>query len=201
MKKLQNFIFEKRAKKHLLSQNETQKWVDFQHSNTIILLFESDYTEKNAYIKDVIATLDRSGKKVSAWGYVRKSQSARPILPQFKILGNKCVDWLMRPNEAYLRELSEKSYDLLIDLTINPIIPLQYISLLCNAPMKIGLNRPSNHFYNFKIILPELTSPEKSEMDNKTNQDTKQPVIFENNNEQKLFEEIIFYLKKIQTND
>lgn len=204
MKKLQNYIFEKEVKKHLLLQEKTQKWVDFQNISTILLLFESDYTEKNPFIKDVITTLNENGKKVTAWGYVQKDKSTKPNLPQFKILGKKCVDWLKRPKENYLQELFENNYDLLIDLTIDPIIPLQYIGLYSNALLKTGLNRPSNHFYDFKIILPALSTTEEKGEKNKEQQpqETEQPDFFSNNiNEQNLFKEIFFYLKKIQTND
>ena len=76
------------------------------------------------------------GKKVSAWGFVKKKEVAAAILPQFRILCKKDVDFYGKPVVSHLRELEAMEFDLLIDLSLRPVIPLEYLTLCSNAKFK-----------------------------------------------------------------
>lgn len=203
MKKLNQYIFKRRAAKHLLLSARKKRWVDYNKANTILLLFESDYIEKNRFIRKIIETLNADGKKVSAWGFLDKKITNTAILPSFRILDRSTIDWLECPKEPFLRELAENEYDMLIDLTLQDVLPLQYVCLYANASFKTGMSRTMDDIIDFKIIIPPpITSEFHSENEEEDNIEFKDlnETLF-HTDQQFLFEQIIHYLKNIRSKD
>ncbi|MBP1664113.1 MAG: hypothetical protein H6Q19_1253 [Bacteroidetes bacterium] len=203
MKKLNQFLFKRRSAAHLAATDRNRRFVNYENANTVLLLFESDYIEKNRYIRKVIEQLAADGKKVTAWGYLYNKKATTANLPSFKIMDKSTLDWFECPKEQLLKELREETYDLLIDLTLTDHLPLQYICLYANAAFKTGMSRNIDNILDFKINIP---LPENTETVAETTEDNKSD--FEDLNEsmfhtdqQFLYELIIFYLKNIQTTD
>lgn len=203
MKKLNQYIFRRRVAKHLQQSTREKKWVDYDKAKTILLLFESDYIEKNRLIRKIIEQLTSDGKKVSAWGFLDKKVTTTAILPSFRILDKSTIDWFERPKEPFLRELAENEYDMLIDLTLQDILPLQYVCLYANASFKTGMSRTMDDIIDFKIIIPESEQNELMSEENEEDQ-----IEFKDLNEtlfhtdqQFLFEQIVHYLKNIRSTD
>lgn len=206
LKKLNEYIFKKRVAKFLKQSTRQKRFVDYKSAKTILLIFESDYVEKNRFIRKAISQLTSDGKKVYAWGFLRKKEISTAILPTFKILNQQQTDFTKQPKEFLLRELKDKTYDLLIDLTLQDVLPLQYVCLYANAAMKIGTSRTMDEVLDFVIGFP---TPEKEESDDKKQLRNKenQPTFLDLNEtifhekQQYVFEQIIFYLKNIQSKD
>ncbi|HPT42570.1 MAG TPA: hypothetical protein PLH52_01870 [Paludibacteraceae bacterium] len=203
MKKLNQFLFKRRSAAHFAATDRNRRFVNYENANTVLLLFESDYIEKNRYIRKVIEQLAADGKKVTAWGYLYNKKATTANLPSFKIMDKSTVDWFECPKDQLLKELREETYDLLIDLTLTDHLPLQYICLYANAAFKTGMSRNIDNILDFKINIP---LPENTETVSETTEDNKSD--FEDLNEsmfhtdqQFLYELIIFYLKNIQTTD
>ncbi|MHB9055803.1 MAG: DUF6913 domain-containing protein [Paludibacteraceae bacterium] len=204
MKKLNQYIFNKRVAKVTNESPREKRYVDYKSANTILLIFESDYIEKNRFIRKAIEQLTRDGKKVFTWGFLDKKMTSTAILPSFKILDRSTIDWFGCPKAPFLKELMENEYDMLIDLTLTDILPLQYVCLYANAALKTGMSRSMNQVLDFVIKVPQ---PEPQEISELTEKDQRK-IEFQNLNEslfhtdqQYLFEQLIFYLKKIQTKD
>ncbi len=202
-KKLNQYIFKRKVAKHLQQSHRAKRWVDYKKANTILLLFESDYIEKNRFIRKIIEKLTADGKKVSAWGFLDKKMTNTAILPSFRILDRSTIDWFECPKEPFLRELAESEFDMLIDLTLQDILPLQYVCLYANAAFKTGMSRTMDDIIDFKIMIPEPDSSEfSSEMEEEDNIEFKDlnETLF-HTDQQFLFEQIIHYLKNIQSKD
>lgn len=180
------FLFNKRLKKHLKLVDRQKRFVNYESARSIILLFESDYNEKNPEIKQLIQTFNNNGKKVMAWGFVRKKEISTPILPDFRILHQKNTDFSGLPHATFLNELDELTFDLLIDLTVSEVKPLQYLALYTNAACKVGThNYPG--MYDMVIDLQQLKDENQlNEVDTTAFQ---------------IFKHLFFYLKSIQTKD
>ncbi len=203
MKKLNQYIFKRRVSKFLKETGRTKRYVDYRNANTILLLFVSDYIEKNRFIRKAIELLTVDGKKVFAWGFLDKKMTSTAILPTFKILDRSSIDWFGCPKAPYLKELMENEYDMLIDLTLSDYLPLQYACLYANASLKTGESRSMDEILDFVIKIPQ---PDPQEMPE--NDEERRKIEFQDLNEslfhtdqQYLFEQLIFYLKKIKTND
>ena len=180
-----------------------KRYVDYTSATSILLVFESDYIEKNRFIRKAIEQLTNDGKKVFAWGFLDKKKTATAILPTFKILDRESVDWFECPKSPYLKELMETEYDMLIDLTLNDSLPLQYVSLYANASLKAGMSRSMDDVLDFVLKIPPPEPQELPESD-----EERRRIEFQDLNEslfhtdqQYLFEQLFFYLKRIQTKD
>ena len=203
MKKLNQYIFRKRTEKHLQTAIRNRRFVNYENANTVLLLFESDYIEKNRYIRKVITQLVADGKKVTGWGYIDNKKATTAQLPSFKIMDKSSINWLECPKEQLLKELCEDEYDLLIDLSLNDHLPLQYICLYANAAFKTGMSRTSDDILDFKIkITPSISDEMEADMkdENKVEFEDLNENMF-HTDQQFLFEQITFYLKNIQTKD
>lgn len=190
MKKVHNFIFQRRAKKYLNSNVRERRFVSYDKAKTILLLFESDFSEKNPQIRKMIHKLQQDGKKVSAWGFVDKKEVLTSILPDFRILHHKEADSFKKPLPSYLNELENQEFDLLIDLTLNTIVPLQYIAMYAKASCKTGTRKNTLPIYDFMLDIDNFSTPSDTFETTESQMD-----------ETYLFNQIIFYLKSIQTND
>lgn len=199
MKKLKQYIFKSRAKKHLAQDTRKKKFVNYDKAKSVVLLFESDERENNPFVKRIIEQLKGEGKKVSAWGFVNKKIIESAVLSDYKILNKKSCDWTEQPTESFIREVSENNYDLLIDLTKNDILPLKYILLYSNAACKAGINKYQENLFDFTLnITPQEEQKQMEDVSMDNSDETKAESLID---EHYIFQNIIFYLKTIQSND
>lgn len=179
MNKIKQFIFEYLRKR--MPERETR----FPHLDQplkIMLIYESDVLERNDAIKSIRQELLRKQMDVTMWGYVEKKEISTLILPQSRILGIDDYNLLGKPREHVLTDLQAEQYDLLIDLTTRPLLPLRYIALYTRADFKVGLNLGEG-IHDMLLSLPDLDTenakPEASW----------------------LFQQIMGYLTTIKSND
>ena len=187
LEKLKRYIFIKRTTKFINANVRDSRFVNYEKAKTILLLFESDYSEKNILIRRIIRNLTNDGKKVCAWGYIEKKEITTAILPDFSILNQKDTDLFRKPKVSFTNELDEMEFDLLIDLTVNEVLTLQYIALHANAFCKTGVVKNELKIFDFALNL-----------DNVNNNNDEETVDV---NPRYIFDQIIFYLKSIQTKD
>lgn len=190
MKKLNNYLFQKRAQKYLSETPRVRRFVNYDKAKTILLLFESDLLENNQNIRKIISQLQQDGKKVSAWGFINKKEVSSSILPEFRILHHKQTDFFQKPITSYINELESQEFDLLIDLSLKPVVTLEYIAMYSNASCKTGAKKTDLPILDFVLDLENIKTPVENTALNEITVD-----------ETYLFNQIIFYLKSIQTND
>ncbi len=127
----------------------------------IMIIYESDYLERNDAIKTIRQDLLRRQMDVTMWGYVEKKEITTLILPQSRILGLADYNLLGKPRDYVLTDLAAEHYDLLIDLTTRPLLPLRYLAMYTNADFKVGLNLGEG-LHDMLISLPDF-DPEQGE--------------------------------------
>jgi hypothetical protein len=186
IEKIINFFFNSRLNKLLKHSEREKRFVNYKSARSIILLFESDYMEKNGELKQLIQSLNNDGKKVMAWGFVRKKDISTAILPDFRILHQKDADFTGMPHSVFLRELENLNFDLLIDLTVSEIKPLQYLAMYANAACKVGT-------HNYPGMYDMIIDVQQVKDENQLKEEETNAIHIYNN--------LIFYLKSIQTND
>ena len=121
----------------------------------MLIIYESDLLERNDSIKTIRQDLLRRQMDVTMWGYVEKKEISTLILPQSRILGLADYNWLGKPRENVLNDLQAEHYDLLIDLTTRPLLPLRFIAMFAKADFKVGLNLGEG-VHDMLISLPDL---------------------------------------------
>ncbi len=182
-----NYVFKKRAQKHLKNQIRNKQFVNYDKAKSILLLFESNYSEKNVETKKIIQYLLKDGKRVTAWGFVDKKQIISAAYPEYRILHPKDLDIFKRPKSQLLQELLQNEYDLIIDISNRRIFPLDYLVLYANAKCKTGMKKCNLNLYDFAVDIENHLIANEIEV--------------EDLEFSFLFKQILFYLKNIQTND
>jgi len=156
--KIKQRIFE-----YLLSK-QAERESRFPHLDQplkIMLIYESDVLERNDNIKTIRQELLLRQMDVTMWGYVEKKEIQSLVLPQSRILGLGEYNWLGKPRENVLKDLQAEHYDLMIDLTTRPLLPLRYLAMYTEADFKVGLNLGEG-VHDMLISLPDF-SPEQGE--------------------------------------
>jgi hypothetical protein len=179
MNKIKQFIFD------YLFKRRPARETRFPHLDKplkVMLIYESDQLERNDAIKTIRQDLLKRQMDVTMWGYVEKKEISSLVLPQSRILGIPDYNFLGKPRDYVLNDLQAEHYDLLIDLTTRPLLPLRYIALYTDADFKVGLNLGEG-VHDMLLSLPDLDTeqakPEASW----------------------LFDQIMRYLTTIKSND
>ncbi|MBR7153992.1 MAG: hypothetical protein IKD12_01625 [Paludibacteraceae bacterium] len=147
-----------------VQRKQEERNVRFPHFDQplkIMLIYESDVLERNDSIKSIRQDLLRRQMDVTMWGFVEKKEILTLILPQSRILGLNDYNLLGKPRDYVVNDLKAEHYDLLIDLTTQPLLPLRYLAMLTDADFKVGLNLGEG-VHDMLISLPDFT-PEQGE--------------------------------------
>ncbi|MDD4489375.1 MAG: hypothetical protein PHD30_02590 [Paludibacter sp.] len=185
--KLIEYVFRKRVKKHSKSDTRNKQFVNYEKAKNILLLFESNYSEKNPETKRIIQSLNTDGKKVTAWGYVDKKNIISAAYPEYRILHKKDLGLFQKPHDKLIQELQCNEFDLLINISTRRIVPLDYITLNANAKCKTGMKIGTINLYDFAMDLESHLRDKEIQVD-----DLEYSF---------LFNQILFYLKSVHTND
>lgn len=127
----------------------------------LLIIYESDYLERNDAIKSIRQNLLRQQMDVTMWGYAAKKEISTLILPQSRILGLGDYNLLGKPRDYVLTDLQAEHYDLLIDLTTQPCLPLRYLAMYADADFKVGLNLGEG-IHDMLLSLPDF-EPEQGD--------------------------------------
>ena len=161
------------------------KWPHWESVKHVLVLYESDFVEKNPTIRAIRAELQKHHIDAVFWGYVPKKEVQSAVLPQSRIVGMKDFNCFGYPRKELVQDLQQQEYDLVIDLNQSNTLPLRYLCLLADAGFKSGM-APIGQLPN----TPMVQSP--CDLQIKT-QPQETPEF--------LFQQILHYLTNIQSND
>ena len=178
-------IFRWRANRYFSRYPRAKKYVDYEHARRILLLYESRPDGQDETIRRMTEKLAAENKQVMTCGYDAGESQPVASQPDAPILCKKDINLTGKPVQA-LKTLAQQQFDLVIDLTTSPCLPLLYILLYANASCKAGLQHTDIPLLDFIISYPN--EKQKTEM---------QLQIDVNN----LYKHILFYLKNIRSND
>ena len=156
--KFKQYIFD------YLAKRQPEREPRFPHLDQplkVMLIYESDPLERNDAIKTIRQDLLKRQMDVTMWGYVEKKEITTLILPQSRILGVDDYNLIGKPRDYVLTDLLAEHYDLLIDLTTRPMLPLRYLAMYTDADFKVGMNLGEG-VHDMLISLPDFT-PEQGE--------------------------------------
>lgn len=172
--KLSERIFNYYRRKEKLSQHAFPRWDKVQ---SVLLLFESDLTEKNLHIKQLVKELQQEGKDVTAWGYVDSKNAISAILRDYRILSRRDTNLFEKPKEAHLKDLRHTHFDLVIDLSQHDVLALKYLLMYADADFKAGRQTEEPYLADFMVMTNGNDDPAF------------------------LYDQVLYYLKNIQSND
>lgn len=176
---LRQYFFKKYAKKELVKHQS--KFISYNDAKTILVLAVHQ-PDEYATLQQIVRRLEKDGKSIKTCIYSTTPEAIGGQYTNWTVFGKKEVNWLQRPSKSIEQEICSQQYDLLIDLTLTHSLPLTYLASGTQATCKVGMKKPEFSGYNIMI-----------DMDNKSEESPSRQNVAD------LFEQIIFYLKKIQT--
>ncbi len=201
MQVLKRYFFNKTLKKQLSESLNTKAFIPYNKAKSVLILFESDLNEENNHIKNMIKQLTDDGKKVVAWGFISAKAVKSIITPDFMLFNKNSFNWYGKPNPELIEQIEAQSFDLLIDLSYNRICQLLYVGLFSKAHFKIGSNQSDIQLFDFTINTDLFVNNLIEEIGVSENEEAKNEELIKQELSEFLFEQIIFYLKKIETKD
>lgn len=177
--------FNKRVKRE-------KQFVDYAHAKTILVLYESEYTEHRDFVNELVGQFTNDGKRVVVFGYVPKKMATSSSRNNFNMLDNHSLNFWKAPKSDLLANLEEESFDLLIDLTHRFCFPLAYLLLHANASCKVG-----GTLSEFGLLDMVVKLPSTDVSDNEIDSDITLSKLYES--EKLLLTEIMAYLKMISS--
>ncbi len=153
----------------------------------VLLLFESDFQEKNKEIKEIIKRLNAEGKKVYACGYVGKKKAETAELDNYVILDKSSYTFFCRPKGDIISRLRKEKFDVIIDLSGDNNYELKYLLLGIDSGMRCG-GQTEERYYDLMIDLPEPDRKGSGKM-----------VDLRYSRERELYDQIEKYLKMINS--
>lgn len=189
---LKDYLAQKSIRKVLAFQNRHIYYPDFKSIKNILILFESDYNEKNKFIRSIVADLKAQGKKVTVWGYLDKKETSAAVLPEYRLFANKELTFYGIPNPQLIEEFLIGEYDMVIQLSVNDIYALDFLLAQAKAPFKVS--KVKEQYKGISDFMIALDVPQESEIQEV---DEDAPAV-EPVDAKFLYEKIIFYLNSIQ---
>lgn len=161
------------------------KWPHWESVKHVLVLYESDFVEKNPAIRTIRTELQKHHIDAVFWGYVPKKEVQSAVLPQSRIVGMKDFTILGFPCKELVQDLQQQEYDIVIDLNQSNALPLRYLCLLTKAGFKSGM-APIGQLPNAPMV--------QSPCDLQIHTQPQETPEF-------LFQQILYYLTNIQSND
>lgn len=151
-----DFLVKNKIKNLCKNSLRDKKFLSLDKIYSILLVFETgDYEVADAFVEH----LEKMGKKLKGYGYKIKDDKYDYSETPYRIIVPK-IDTSKSgvPDKKLLEEFSHQQYDVLIDLTVNENITLEYLVAFSNVPLKVGLKKNKLPIYDLAISkLPKNT--------------------------------------------
>ncbi|MBR1878182.1 MAG: hypothetical protein IJ814_04155 [Paludibacteraceae bacterium] len=137
----------------------TLRFPHFDRPLSVLVIFESDMLEQNNAVKTIQQDLRRKGMNVSTWGFAPKKAKdiTSPVLPQSRIVGLDDYNLFGKLRQEVAEDLCATRYDLMLDLSTRPLLPLRYMAMYAQADFKAGLNLGEG-IHDMLISPPDLNT-------------------------------------------
>lgn len=132
--------------------------VSLNEAKNIGVMFNAPDEKHFAQIKKFVQDQKDQGKKVTALGFVPKSEH-RDWFQNNEVFGfftNEDFNWYFKPKGRKVVGFMSEPFDLLIDLRLRRSIPLLFIVSLSRATFKVGrFHSDFKEYYDLMMELPD----------------------------------------------
>jgi len=158
-KKIGNFILNndyKNLKREVVFNN-------FVSSSTIGIIFDAVDKDNYHIAKNFMSYIEESGVRVFAIGVVPKSEliGYLPFKIGISFFGLDKLTWYGKAQNSNVDEFIERPFDIIIDLSLSNLYPIEYIFALSKAKFKICNDSKKTKYADFVLQLKNQESLEK----------------------------------------
>ncbi len=126
-----------------------RKSQNFDELKTIGILFDAKDFNTRELVAKYAKSFTKKGKKVKLLGFYDEKNKGNEF--DFKCFNKNDLNWHQIPDHEEVSKFMETPFDLLIDIHLGEILPLEYISALSKAKFRIGRYTPREECYDLMI--------------------------------------------------
>ena len=141
-----------------------RRMTNIQDAKRIGILYTLDEIQDYERVSVFVSELQHKHKEVKALGFVKNKNLISRFLPKlsFDFFSKKDLTWFNKPIHSTVRDFIDNDFDILIDLSIQDIFPLKYISGLSRSFCRVGRFSDENTlFYDFMIDSKSIVNIEE----------------------------------------
>lgn len=150
--KVKSHFFETHLKQKLSQTKASRTSVEFEMAESIGILFDATEPSNRNKVIAYAQKLIKNGKKVNLLGFVNNKQ--KELSFSFKYFTLNEVNWKMIPQGNDVNQFINKKFNILISLCFGKIHPIEYISALSKANLRVGPFSENPNCYDLMIDTP-----------------------------------------------
>jgi len=141
--------------RNLKSRKRPVIYNNFNSSSTIGFIFDAENKENYTAAKEFMNYVEERGIKVNGLAFVYKSDLIGyfPYKKGVDYFGLDKQNWYGKPIDDGIDEFIERPFDILIDISLSKIYPVEYIFALSKAKFKICNNSAKAQYADFVLNL------------------------------------------------
>lgn len=130
---------------------------NFDTARSAVVLFDTGDPDAFKAIKEFRKFMEAKGIKCSAYGYVQQKEIPQDMLfrKNYEFVTKNDLNWYMKPAGEVVEAFYRNDPDLLVDLTFDNRLEIQFLVQLSTARFKIGCFTESDNDYDLMINLQE----------------------------------------------
>jgi hypothetical protein len=139
------------------ASEEEEKGVPADTAKSAVILFSTDNPASFPAIKEFRKYLESKGIRCKAFGYVPQKEIPQEMLfwKSYSFITKSDIKWYLMPFGEVVESFYAQDPDILIDLTGEMSLELQYLVHLSNARFKIGTFTEEENDYDLMINLTQ----------------------------------------------
>lgn len=151
-------------KKIIVSNQRSKATLNFDTAQNIALLIDASNERDYNLIKDFIKELREQKKNIKSISYFNQKETPKMEFSklEYDFISNKELNWHYKANDIYIPAFVNENFDVLINLSINSPIPLNFIAAESKAKFKIGADSNwGSKIYDLHLEL-SIDTPQKT---------------------------------------
>lgn len=172
-------VGERKLKKEFLLNKRKTKICTIASSKSIGILFDATDPSSFEIIRNFVKQLENNKKEITVLGYVDDKKLIDHYLYRkgFDFFTKANLNWYNKPENESIKQFISKPFDVLFNLSLKEIYPLQYIIALSKAKLKVGKYSPEQPYLDLMIDIEKekeaMNGIRKEVMKNKADKDLK----------------------------
>lgn len=137
-----SFLFDQQHK-----LNRELKQVNLENARTIALLYYLPDEETYKRAELLVSQLSDMGLKTRVVCYTDMKLIPHYFIPKISqdVITIKDVNWRFHPVKPFVKEFIQTEFDILINLSLDEYLPLEYCAALSMAALRVGRFREDQH--------------------------------------------------------
>ena len=177
LKNIKRFFAKREISKSIKVNKRGAHFPKYSDVKTVMLLFRSDVDEDNSKMKKYAKKLEADGKKVYMWGVIDKKEAESTQRAEYRLFGESELNEYDLPCDKLVDEFRNNSYDMMIALYCNEELALDYLLSHGRADFKVSAYKEEGAVSDLMIAVQE------------------------GKDEEYLLNQILFYVRNVQSKD